>query len=145
MANITIGPLVCSNQPQLPQKVVFAAVRTRGDLRSGPDTEVITYDTLTVNIGNAMDIESGTFNTPVQGLYKFSVSYGGKRGGPERILVKKNGDHVFDIIGASYSWMFSLDKDDTITLFNEADLDVGRTRHGPGFREMHLYFTGQLI
>ena len=100
---------------------------------------------ITVNIGNAMDIESGTFNTPVQGLYKFSVSYGGKRGGPERILVKKNGDHVFDIIGASYSWMFSLDKDDTITLFNEADLDVGRTRHGPGFREMHLYFTGQLI
>jgi len=145
MANITIGPLVCSNQPQLPQKVIFAAVRTRGDLRSGPDTEVITYDTLTVNIGNAMDIESGTFNTPVQGLYKFSVSYGNERSGPEGIIVKKNGDHVFDIEGASYSWMFSLDKDDTITLFNEADLDVGRTRHGPGFREMHLYFTGQLI
>ena len=58
-----------------------------------------------------MDIESGTFSTPVQGLYRFSVSYGDDRGGPERILVKKNGHHVFDIKGASYSWIFSLEKD----------------------------------
>ena len=150
-ANITIGPLVCSGQ-SLPRKVVFAAVRTRNNLRSGPDTEVITYDTLTVNIGNSMDIESGTFSTPVQGLYRFSVSYGDDRGGPERFFVKKNGDHIFDFVGASYSWMFSLEKDDTITLHNEANLDLGRTGPGnrgtgPGNRGdvMHLYFTGQLI
>ena len=48
--------------------------------------------------------------------------------------------------------MFSLEKDDTITLHNEANLDLGRTGPGnrgtgPGNRGdvMHLYFTGQLI
>ena len=145
-ANVTIGPLVCSGQPQSTKKVAFAAVRTRGDLSSGPGGVILTYDTLTANIGHGMDPDSGTFKAPVKGLYKFTVSLGGRdRGGPERLLVRKNGDHEFDVMGRSFSWMFSLEQDDTVTLLNEARLRVGTFRNGPEDRVSHIYFTGQLI
>ena len=134
------------------EKVIFAAVRSVSGNVEG--NTVITYDTLTANLGEAMDKSTGTFRAPRSGLYAFTfsaVSHDTKKG-MTSIEVLKNGDEEFYIDdepgnptdfrerNVAFSWMFELSENDTVKL----RVDDGAGLHADECCD-RVYFTGQLL
>ena len=136
------------------EKVIFAAVRSSsGDIGS---SEIITYDSLTTNMGNGMDSSTGKFTTPTSGLYMFTFSAvsANKNTAEVTIYVHKNGAIIFLIddeenekSGANerniaYSWMFNLSMDDTVHLEMASG---GLHADVAGAAGDQVHFTGHLL
>ena len=134
------------------EKVIFAAVRN-SDINSGDGA--ITYDSLTTNIGEGMVASTGTFTTPVAGLYMFTFSAISANSNTLEVTisVKKNGTQMFviddeesSLSGAkerniSYTWILDLSLDDTVFLeMNTGGLHVDSTANAD-----QVHFTGQLL
>ena len=134
------------------EKVIFAAVRSSsGNMGS---SGIITFDSLTTNIGNGMDSSTGKFTTPTSGLYMFTFSAVSANTNTVEvtIYVKKN-DVVLFVIddeedeksGANerniaYSWMLDLSTDDIVHL----EMNTGGL-HAEGGTSDQAHFTGHLL
>ena len=127
-------------------KVIFSAVRTR----SGNFQGTITYDSLTINLGEGFDATSGIFIVPTSGTYRFSFSAQSalSKNTQTIVRVKKNGENVFyirdlnnaekaDANNISYTWMMNLSKNDRINLDSVEDLYASSTSP--------VTFMGELI
>ena len=129
-------------------RVIFSAVRTGdNDVHSG---QIITFTETKANIGGGMDPDSGVFTTPVAGIYSFSFSARTDDSDPyTNIAVYKNDVYLFRISdynnsgqnnfgNISYSWVFTLAKNDKIHLkVSKNGLDV--------YGEDFVWFNGQLL
>ena len=136
------------------EKVIFAAVRSESGNVEG--NSVITYDTLTANLGEAMDISTGAFTAPKNGLYAFTFSAAAHetKAGHVEVEVLKNGAGQFFIDDGnadhkpntkerniSFYWMFDLAENDTVKLKVSAGT-VGL--HADECCD-RVYFTGQFL
>ena len=142
---------------EVDEKVIFAAVRSSsGNVEPG---EIITYDTLTANIGEAMVASSGTFKAPKKGLYAFTLSANSDNTKSGMVIIKvlKNGSTAFFIDdeathhteakekNISYYWMLDLSENDTVALqVNKAEGHNIIGLHADASADW-VHFTGQLL
>ena len=110
----------------------------------------ITYDSLTINLGEGFDATSGIFTVPTSGTYRFSFSAQSASGIFDwtSVHVKKNGDTIFNIYDSndakngdanniSYTWMMNLSENDRINLLSITQLYADS--------DNPVTFTGELI
>ena len=100
---------------------IFFSVFTESDSTAG---SFISFDGFVENTGNYMDIGTGIFTCPFDGLYEFSFSATSRNHGYTLVDVQINGKREFDIYTyeegnrslLSYTWIFRLAKDDQVQL-----------------------------
>ena len=107
----------------------------------------ITFDGTVENTGNCVDISTGIFTAPYDGLYHFSFSATAGGRGHKRVAVQINGETDFNIYtyedldgsSISYTWIFSLKNSDQVNLKVMDGLIVGLPNY------CRATFSGQLI
>ena len=123
----------------------------------GEVTGKLTFPNIVLNLGNKFDGNTGTFEAPVQGVYRFSFS-GQQPGGPSdaaqdmNVKVMVNDVQLFSMMddrntkdenqkfqNLSYNFELRLDQNDKVYLTIESG-DYLYTD-----RIMRLFFSGELI
>jgi len=106
-----------------PGRIIFSVFRESGnDINEG---SYITFDTIVENTGNHIDISTGIFTCPYDGLYQFSFSATSGEHGYTLVQVQINGEIEFYIYNyeegnrslLSYTWMFLLAQGDEVRLY----------------------------
>ena len=108
---------------------------------------LITFDGTVENTGNHVNIATGIFTAPYDGLYHFSLSATAGGRGHKRVAVQINGETEFNIYtnddldgsSISYTWIFSLKNSDQVNLKVIDGLIVGLPNY------CRATFSGQLI
>ena len=129
-------------------KIIFNAEKTDGEFAF---TGLITFNRVTLNVGNAMS--SDGFVAPIAGHYKLSFSAVGgweKHGINTYVWVSKNGSRAFRISDSndgsgshgnniSHDWIWKLNKGDKVTLRVVSDSYLRAQPSVP------LNFNGELV
>ena len=127
-----------------PGRIIFSVFRESGnDINEG---SYITFDTIVENTGNHIDISTGIFTCPYDGLYQFSFSALSGEHGYTSVEVLINGEREFEIHTyeegnaslLSYTWIFRLAQGDEVQLY----IMDGAIRVNYPYRAT---FSGQLI
>ena len=105
--------------------MIFSARRRLGHANTN---ETITYNDVSINIGEGMNGSTGTFTVPVSGLYAFSFSALTAEADPSTdIEVYQNDEDQFRIVdhnkneqknmsNIGYSWYMRLEQNDKVYL-----------------------------
>ena len=119
-----------------------------------PVEGVMTYDDAYINTNNVMNIATGKFTAPQDGVYQFHfVSQNYDAGHNTRVNLRKNNDNIWlatSISGTSSDWhayvgsymstIVQLVKGDQIYVYKSMDPNLYDTQ-----TERFTHFTGQLL
>ena len=127
-----------------PGRIIFSVFRETGEFIN--QGSYITFDTIVENTGNHIDISTGIFTCPYDGLYQFSFSALSGEHGYTSVEVLINGEREFEIHTyeegnaslLSYTWIFRLAQGDEVQLY----IMDGAIRVNYPYRAT---FSGQLI
>ena len=143
---LTISLFSQNLEKEKADKVIFSVVRTSEKNLHEDDT--VTYDKTVINLGNAMNVETGKFTAPFKGVYSFTFSGladSSKEWVGFRIMKNDEADsYVSEQIRPNTwayltsSWMMQLNEKDTISINNY----WGTLSPDPYYP---AYFSGQLI
>ena len=132
----------------LKSRKVYFYVQKRADY--GRAWSIIPWDREILNIGNHMNLLSGTFTAPVDGIYHFSLNLMGSSGGPLEVEMRKN---MQETVGRAYterSWLgyAACNLQVTLQLKKDENINIVFIR-GYIYQEIFLgavnHFTGWLV
>ncbi|KAK3105901.1 hypothetical protein FSP39_008126 [Pinctada imbricata] len=66
------------------------------------DKQIIDFDKITTNVGNAFDNATSMFTAPMNGVYVFEVVVGTNGQSTTDLEIVKNGAHLKRVYGSSY-------------------------------------------
>ena len=88
---------------------MFSALCTQGDYAN----QYLGFQSFLLNIGNDFDLSSGTFTTPITGIYELSLS--GRSGYYSTVKIMKNNEKVVSFYQGT-TWLLPLHKGDKIRI-----------------------------
>jgi hypothetical protein len=118
-----------STPPPDVAKIAFYAVLTH-DLSLGQH-QIVEYDKVITNVGNAYDSRHGHFSSPVKGVYMMSFTLMNVDGGPMDIEMVRNGVRV--AYGYSDTRGFNMGTQVAIVMLEKGDMVW--VRHAPSSTE----------
>ena len=133
-----------STPPPDVAKIAFYAVLTH-DLSLGQH-QIVEYDKVITNVGNAYDSRHGHFSSPVKGVYMMSFTLMNVDGGPMDIEMVRNGVRV--AYGYSDTRGFNMGTQVAIVMLEKGDMVW--VRHVPSLTEVlhgeeYNTFAGTLL